>query len=274
MIELPEAMALARQMNDELEGKVIEAGNCGNHPLKWAFYSRLKDQYADILPGKRVGPADAAGSCVAVRLEPGYALVLGDGGLRVHLHEPGDALPKKHQLLLRFTDGTALTVSVQGWGFLQLIEEAALPGHPSRQGVSPLSNAFTYARFKELVQAYERPDRGSVKKFLISDGGIAGIGNGYLHDILFRAGVHPRRKVADITGRERQKLYNAVRKVMREATDRGGRDTERGLHDEPGGYVPILDSRAKGKPCPSCGTAIEKIRYLGGSCYFCPKCQT
>jgi len=274
MIELPEAVGLAGQMDGELRGKVVEAGNCGNHPLKWTFYSKLKERYPDILPGKRVGPADAAGSCVALRLEPGYALVLGDGGLRIRLHDADAKLPKKHQLMLRFTDGTALTVSVQGWGFVQLIEEAALPDHPSRQGVSPLSDAFTYARFKELVEAYERPDRDSVKKFLIRDGGIAGIGNGYLHDILFRAGIHPRRKMADVTGRERQKLCNAVRKVMREAADRGGRDTEHGLHDEPGGYVPVLDSRAKGRPCLNCGAAIEKISYLGGSCYFCPTCQT
>ena len=116
--------------------------------------------------------------------------------------------------------------------------------------------------------------KDSVKAFMISGGLIAGIGNGYLHDILFRAKIHPTRKVADIAGRECQRLYNAIRKTMKDATRLGGKDTERDLYGAPGGYRPILDSRAKGQPCPECGTPIEKIEYLGGSSYFCPQCQS
>jgi formamidopyrimidine-DNA glycosylase len=273
MIELPEAMALAGQINDELKGAVIESGNCGNRPHKWAFYSRLKAQYPQILAGKKVGKADGAGSMVAVRLKPGYALMLGDGGLRILLHGADDELPKKHQLLLRFKDGRRLTVSVQGWGFLQLIPEENVATHHSRQGISPVSDAFTYERFKGLVLGYERAEKDSLKKYLISESGISGIGNGYLQDILFRAKLHPRRKVAEMTGKERLGLYRAIRTTMREAARLGGRDTERGLHGEGGGYHPILDTRAKGRPCPECGTAIEKISYLGGSCYLCSSCQ-
>jgi len=57
------------------------------------------------------------------------------------------------------------------------------------------------------------------------------------------------------------------------AIERGGRDTEVDLYGAPGGYTPILDRRAKGVPCPDCGTPIQKISYLGGSCYVCPGCQ-
>jgi formamidopyrimidine-DNA glycosylase len=149
-----------------------------------------------------------------------------------------------------------------------------MASHPSGKGLSPVSEDFTYTRFRQLLKECERADKDSIKAFIISGGSIAGIGNGYLHDVVFRAGIHPTRKVGDITGRERQRLYNAIRATVREAISKGGRDTERNLHNMPGGYRPILDSRAKGKPCPTCGMPVEKIQYLGGASYFCPACQT
>lgn len=65
----------------------------------------------------------------------------------------------------------------------------------------------------------------------------------------------------------------AIRDTLEEAIDLGGRDTEHTLFGEPGGYVPILDKRSRGTPCTNCSTPIEKIQYLGGSCYICPNCQ-
>ena len=60
---------------------------------------------------------------------------------------------------------------------------------------------------------------------------------------------------------------------MHDAVRGGGRDTEFDLYGRPGSYVPRLDRRQAGRPCPVCGTPIEKIQYLGGSCYVCPVCQ-
>jgi formamidopyrimidine-DNA glycosylase len=57
-------------------------------------------------------------------------------------------------------------------------------------------------------------------------------------------------------------------------TKKGGRNDEVDLLGNPGGYVRIMDSRAAGKPCPECGATVQKIHYLGGACYFCPKCQS
>ena len=92
--------------------------------------------------------------------------------------------------------------------------------------------------------------------------------------ILFRAHLSPKRKVRSLDAGDRAALYHAMRDTLEEAIDLGGRDTERTLFGEPGGYIPVLDKRAKGLPCPNCGTLIEKIQYLGGSCYVCPTCQT
>jgi formamidopyrimidine-DNA glycosylase len=274
MIELPEATRLARQIGEELGGGAVAAGSCGNSPHKWAFYNRPQEEYAALLPGKKVGKTSASGSLARIDLDPGLALLLGDGGLRVLLHEPGAELPAKYQLLLRFADDSCLTVSIQGWGFMHLVTAEDARKRFAGHGLSPLSKDFTYPRFKALLDGYERAEKDAIKKVVISGGLISGVGNGYLHDVLFRAGIDPRRKLADIDGNERRKLFGAIRKTIGDATKKGGRDTESGLHGEPGGYRPILDSRMKGEPCPQCGTPIEKIQYLGGACYFCPVCQT
>jgi formamidopyrimidine-DNA glycosylase len=79
--------------------------------------------------------------------------------------------------------------------------------------------------------------------------------------------------VADIRSDERDRLYHAIVETMNKAIGLNGRDTETDLYGCPGGYVPVLDKRANGQPCPGCGAPIEKIQHLGGACYLCPRCQ-
>ena len=245
----------------------------GNSPHKFAF---TPDRRRVRHPG---GPhhlgAEAMGNHIVVAVEPDYVLALGCGGERILYHPDAQTLPKKHQLLLRFADDTYLTVSVQGWGAAQLVPREDLGARtyvdPGR--VSPLGGAFTLEHYDGLFQDLEPKDSRSIKFICISKPGIWGLGNGYLQDILYQAHVHPRRKAADLTPDERRALFDATVDVLRRATDLGGRDTERDLHNRPGGYRPALDRRMVGEPCPGCGTPIAKIQFQGGSCYFCPDCQ-
>ena len=207
-------------------------------------------------------------------LEPGYVLAIGDMGGKILLHADESTLPKKRHLMLGFDDGRYLTVAIQGWGGMWLMAEEELLQYAASIPVSPISEKFTYECFKELLADDAQQGKRSVKAFMASRPRISGVGNGYVQDICFRARLHPRRDLTDVSGRERQRWYRAIRNTLREAIQREGRDTESNLYGEPGGYTPIMDRRAKGQPCPECGTAIEKIAYLGGSCYFCPECQT
>ena len=109
--------------------------------------------------------------------------------------------------------------------------------------------------------------------FHISEPGAWGIGNGYLQDILFRARVHPKRRVVELDKKEGRALYDSIVETLGSAVELGGRDTERDLYGRPGGYRRILHSKVTGEPCPACGAPIEKIHYLGGASYFCPRCQ-
>jgi formamidopyrimidine-DNA glycosylase len=277
MIELPEATTIARQITEELRGKKVESGNRGNSPHKFAFYNHTPEEYEAILKGKTVGAAVGQGSLIWLTMEPDYFLTLGDGGERILFHKDESTLPKKYQLLLHFVDGSYLTVTVQGWGFAQLLHKSEIEGkwgcNRGRKAVSPVSDEFTYEYFRGLFNELEKDDPRSAKFFIISKPGVWGVGNGYLQDILFRAKVHPRKRCVDLTDKEKKALYEAIKTTLKQAVELGGRDTEYDLYNHPGRYEKILDSKQVGKPCPECGTPIEKQSYLGGAIYFCPKCQ-
>jgi hypothetical protein len=119
----------------------------------------------------------------------------------------------------------------------------------------------------------ERLDRDVLDR-RAANPGVLGVGNGYLQDILFAAGIHPRRKAVDLSAPERRALHKATRAVLGRAVTLGGRGSERDLYGRPGGYQRILHSETVGRPCPECGTPIRKIQYLGGASCFCPRCQT
>ncbi len=177
-------------------------------------------------------------------------------------------------MLLEFADGAFLTLTVQGWGSVLLLDRAEVAAHPwcGEGQVSPVSEAFTWEYFQGLFDRLES-EAHSVKYFAISKPGISGVGNGYLQDILYRAKLHPRRRAVSLSKRERRALYNATKKTLRQAVRLGGRDSERDLHDRRGRYQRLLDSTKVGQPCGECGAGIEKISFLGGACYFCPECQ-
>ena len=275
MIELPEAITIARQMNTELAGKRIADGNRGNAPHKFAFYNRPPEEYTALLPGKVIGEASSNGSCILLPAEPGYQIILGLGGERIVYHRNTARLPEKYQLFLHFTDDTFLTVTVQGWGAAYLWDTAQLSQHPylNFEKPSPLSQAFTLDYFRSLFAELKPDEASSVKFFMISKPGVHGIGNGCLQDILWHARLHPRRRAVSLSEAEQLALYSAIRATLQSMVDGGGRDGDFDLYDHPGGYQRILHSKMVGKPCLACGTPIEKAAYLGGAVYFCSHCQ-
>lgn len=274
MYELPEIVTLARQIGDELTGAKITSCERGNSPHKWVWYSYEPEEYERICVGRTIGATEAHGNRVACRVEPGYVLQMGDMGGKMLLHADGSTLPKKRHFMLGFEDGRYFTITVAGWGGIWLLADGEpVPYYGLRPRVPVIGDEFTYERFKELLEEDAQRGKRSVKAFLASESPLDGIGNGYVQDICFNAGLHPRRDLTGLTGRERQRFYNAIRKTLATAIELGGRDTESDLYGQPGGYVARMDKRANGQPCPECGTSIEKISYLGGSCYFCPSCQ-
>ena len=275
MFELPEFVTLARQLNETVTGKVVRDGRLGNSPHKFVWNNRTPAEFERLTKGKKMGRARARGKWLFVPLEPGYVLVLGECGGKVLFHPSDGATPKRYHLYLTFEDGSALTVTTQMWGAMELFKKGEERARKYIQGMkpTPIDPEFTFEYFSSLIDEVLEGEKRSVKGLLTQDQLVPGLGNAIAQDILFRARLHPRHPLEELTNSQRRQLHRAILKVVSEATRKGGRYDEYDLHGHPGGYVRIMDKNSVGSPCPDCGRTIEKIQYLGGACYICPGCQ-
>jgi formamidopyrimidine-DNA glycosylase len=276
MFELPEYVTLARQMNRVLPGKTIRQGRLGNKPHKFLWYNRTHAEFEALTAGKTVGQAHSRGRWLFLSLEPGYVLLLGECGGRVLYHAPGETLPKTYHLALTFDDGSFLTATTQMWGAMELYEAG---DEQERQYVkdmrpTPIDDAFTFSYFDQLIDQAAAEKKRSAKALLTQDQLVPGLGNAIAQDILFRARLHPKHPLDDLSASQWRALYDAIQRTVQDAIHQGGRYDELDLYGSPGGYVRLMDRHAVGRPCPECGGTVEKIQYLGGACYLCPQCQT
>ncbi len=275
MFELPEFTILARQFNETLQGKVIREGRLGNSPHRFVWYNRTSEEFAQLTRGKKVGEARAQGKWMFTALEPGYVFTLGECGGKVLYHPTGEATPAKYHLLLTFEDGSSLTIMTAMWGAMELFEAGQELERKYVKGMrtTPAEPGFTFDYFSGMIDDLLKGEKRSVKSLLTQDQLIPGLGNAIAQDIMFRARLLPRRPLAELNPGQRRDLYAAIVDTVREVIEKGGRNDETDLYGRPGGYVRLMDSNAAGKPCPECETTVQKIQYLGGACYFCPKCQ-
>ena len=275
MFELPELVTLAKQMNGTLRGKTIQRGQLGNSPHKFVWYNRSHDEFDRLTKGKTIGEAWAEGRWLFIPLEPGYVLLLGECGGKVLYHPPKSKVPKKYHLYITFEDYSFLTVTTQMWGAMELYEKGKEHNREYVKGMrtTPIEAKFTFDYFCTLIDNLASGKKRSVKGLLTQEQIIPGLGNAIAQDILFRAHLHPRHPIDDLSTDQRQVLYHAISTTVREVIEKGGRYDEYDLYNNRGKYVRIMDKNAVGHPCPECGGNIKKMQYLGGTCYFCPDCQ-
>ena len=165
-----------------------------NHsPHKWAWFSGDPADYPQRLGGKRIRAAAGVGTHVELQADE-MTLVI---GTPIHFHPAGEQPPAKHQLLLGFDDGSAISCTVQMWGALFCFPQGERGGLPdywiAKEKPSPLTDAFDRAYFDHLFDA-GTPEL-SAKAFLATEQRVSGLGNGVLQDILWTARIHPRRKM-------------------------------------------------------------------------------
>jgi formamidopyrimidine-DNA glycosylase len=275
MFELPEYTVLAKQINKTLVGKTVKSGHLGNSPHKFVWYNRKHDEFARLTRGKVVGRPCVQGRWLIIPLEPGYNLVLGECGGKMLFHAAGSELPAKYHLWIEFEDGSSLTVTTQMWGAMELFEAGKEQERQYIRGmrITPVDRAFTFAYFSRLIDELLKGEKRSTKSLLTQDQLIPGLGNASAQDILFHAHLLPRRPLSELSPGQRRDLYDAIVNTVHEIIHQGGRNDETDLFGQKGGYIRLMNNAAVGKPCPECGTKIQKIQYLGGACYFCPKCQ-
>jgi len=273
MIELPEALNIAGQINDTIHGKRVASVIAALTPHKLAWYYGEPQKYSDLLVGKTIEQANAYGGMVEIKAENANIL-LGEGA-GIRFHSKSEPHPAKHQLLIEFDDHSAISVSIQMYGGIGVFLEGELGNiyyKVAKEKPSPFSPAFDRVYFDRIVSAQE-VQKLSLKALLATEQRIPGLGNGILQDILFNAKMHPKKKVNTLAETEKEVLFNSVKTTVLAMATQGGRDTELDLFGCPGGYKTILCKNTVNKPCPVCGTIIKKEAYMGGSVYYCEKCQ-
>jgi len=273
MIELPEALNIARQMNDTIHGKRVAGVIAVQTPHKLAWYYGEPQKYSGLLVGKTIEKANAYGGMVEIKAENANIL-LGDGA-GIRFHRKNEPRPAKHQLLIEFDDHSAISVSIQMYGGIGVFLEGELDNiyyRVAKEKPSPFSPAFDKVYFDRIISAQE-VQKLSLKALLATEQRIPGLGNGILQDILFNAKMHPKKKVNTLAETEKEVLFNSVKTTVSAMAAKGGRDTELDLFGCLGGYKTILCKNTVNKPCPVCGTIIKKEAYMGGSVYYCEKCQ-
>jgi formamidopyrimidine-DNA glycosylase len=275
MPELPEVETIRRQLAPELERRVVEL--------------------LEVLDPRWCEPAPPAGLDAAVRgrrIERvgrrGKYLVLeleGDVHLVMHLRMTGNLLiagpdrsrpePPHLRVRLALDSGRRLLfcdVRRFGTGVVLLGSDARDAYFTARLGVEPLAPEFTTDALRALARGRKAP----VKAFLLTQERIAGVGNIYADEALFRAGIHPLRAVGTLRRRQLESLRRALIEALEAGIDAGGAtiDDFRNADGARGSFQDrFLVHRREGEPCPRCGRAIRKLRAAGRGTYVCERCQ-
>lgn len=272
MIEIPESVTLARQVNEALKGKTIAQIIEANSPHRFAFYNGDPANYNSLLTGKTINKANGCGAFVDILLTNDAHLLIGDG-TNIRYYTSAEKAPAKYQLLVVFTDDSFLAFTVAMYGAIYAFE--GVFDNPYYQGsihkINPLDEKFDISYFNDLKKSLKKDM--SAKAFLATEQRIPGLGNGSLQDILFKAGINPKRKVSTLSDKDTDQLFHSLKSTLTEMTRLGGRDTEKDLYGLWGNYRVIFSKNTFADPCPVCGDRILKEAYLGGAIYYCPNCQ-
>jgi formamidopyrimidine-DNA glycosylase len=271
--ELPEVESVRARLAPVLEGRRLEHVEIADARL-----TRPVDptRVARELEGERVSALERRGKYLIVRLESGAALLIHlrmTGSLR---HTPvGQLQDDPHRrAVVRLDDGSDVAYrDVRRFGTWLLLEPAAVDTYlDARVGPEPLSPSFRAATLGARLAGRRAP----VKAALLDQLTVAGLGNIYADEALWRARIHPRRAAQSLTPEEIRTLRREIRRTLALGIARQGAT----LRDYalPDGAAGTMQDRFKvygrtGEPCPRCGTPIEKIRVAGRGTWYCPHCQ-
>ena len=280
MPELPEVETIRRGLAPWLDGRVLTAVEARTPALRFP----LPRDFAARLQGRRVLRLDRRAKFLLVYLDDGQVLIvhLGMSG-RLRVIAPSDSEPdERHDHVVFQTDqgATIRYNDARRFGFMDLVDEAALATHPMLRplGPEPLGNGFNAAVLAAALAGRRTP----IKAALLDQRTVAGLGNIYACEALYWAGISPRRNAYTVGPRRAERLTAAIRRVLVAAIDAGG-SSLRDFKDTDGqlGYFQAnfaVYDRA-GAPCPQCaeagaiGCTVRRIVQSGRSTFYCPRRQ-
>jgi len=272
MPELPEVETVRRRLEPVLTGRRLERVEISDPRLVRPYEP---DEVAAELQGERVASVERRGKYLIVRFETDRVLLIHlrmTGSLR---HSSSGFPDDPHRrALVRLDDGSDVAYrDVRRFGTWLLLEPGELEAYlATRLGEEPLEAVFTAARLGQLLAKRRAP----VKAALLDQRTLAGMGNIYVDEALWRARIHPLRPAESLGRDEVRRLHRAVRRSLEQGIARQGST----LRDYalPDGGSGAMQHELKvygrgGEPCDRCGTPIAKIRVAGRGTSFCPACQ-
>ncbi len=272
MPELPEVETVRSRLEPVLVGRTFEMVDIRDSRL-----TRPLDpaEVAAELEGERVGRVERRGKYLVVRFESGLVLLVHlrmTGGFQ---HPRNGDVDERHvRAVVKLDDGSdVLYRDVRRFGtWLVLADDELEPYLSTRLGDEPLGEAFSAAALTQRLRGRRAP----IKAALLDQRTLAGVGNIYADEALWRARISPRRPAGELTQAELRKLHRGIRDSLRAGIARQGAT----LRDyrAPDGTRGRMQHEFKvygrgGEPCPRCGTPIEKTRLGGRGTWFCPHCQ-
>jgi formamidopyrimidine-DNA glycosylase len=280
MPELPEVETIRRQLAPQVEGRMLERLEVLD--ARWCEPA-APAEVEDAVRGRLVERLSRRGKYLVFELADEVHLVMHlrmTGNLL--LVPPREDVPGRPHLRARFqlgmqdgVEGVRLLFTDPrrfGTGVVLLGDEARDDYFAARLGVESLGPDFT----AEALRALAGKRRAPVKAFLLTQERIAGMGNIYADEALFRARIHPLRPVGNLTRAQLAQLRDAVVESLEEGIDARGAtiDDFRNADGARGAFQDrFLVHRREGEPCPRCGRPIRKLRAAGRGTYVCEGCQ-
>lgn len=274
MPELPEVETVKRTLNQLVKGKVID-----HVTVNLARIIQRPDdidQFAFLLAGHTIQSVERRGKFLRILLDD---LVL-VSHLRMEgrygLYDSSEPVEKHTHVIFHFNDGTELRYKdVRQFGTMHLFqpgEELSMPPL-SKLGIEPLDAEFTLANFKAALAG----KTSKIKAVLLNQAYVVGIGNIYVDESLFRAGIHPEQLANTLTDEQFEALHQAVIATLSESVEVGGSSIKSYVNGQ--GEMGMFQHQLKiygrqNQPCVNCGTLIEKSVVGGRGTHFCPVCQT
>ena len=275
MPELPEVETVRRMLEGAIPGRRVASANVSRKRLRTTSLAPLPER----LIGRTFAAPRRTGKFLLLDLDGGVTLLshLGMSGRWLYWRpgwKPDETLEHVH-LKLAFADGASLWFQdVRRFGMLRVVETTQLAKDASLRllGPDPLAVPRDGAALREAA----RGARTSIKTWLLDQRRIAGLGNIYASEVLFRARIDPRRRAGALAAEEWARVAIEIPAVLEESIARMGTtfSSYRTIWNEPGEYGDkLLVYDRDGEPCRNCGTPLRRIVQNGRSTYFCPVCQ-
>jgi formamidopyrimidine-DNA glycosylase len=280
MPELPEVETVKRAIAASTTNhRIVDVSTSGQN-MRWPIPKDIASQIKDgVMTGFR-----RRGKYILIDINTGHdsktmIIHLGMSG-SVRIYPRAEMVePKKHDHMNLVTKGqndqaTLVLNDPRRFGGVQITNTESAEGHPllKRMGVEPLGNELNAVM---MEQAYSGKT-AAIKTALLDQHIIAGVGNIYASEALFRAGISPKRLAKNVSREKLEKLSTAIKDVLNEAIAQGG--TSLRNHVRPGGEIGYFAQSLKvygrkGAPCPTCGEPIKEIRQTGRASFYCSQCQ-